>query len=192
MLTSALLVPSAADKKRAESKDQQLKALLARIDELQAEQQQLQDAATAAQSQAGNLSTLLSTCRTQLQDSRDQHRMEVEALEQQLAAAQQRLQRNNSDGLNNTAEVENFRKQAAANKADADAANKAAFAYKAEADAALVELQLLKQQLSAASARADQAVKEKQLLLENMQNLLRLNTVLQATLKAEREQQVGP
>lgn len=158
------------DKKRAESKEQQLKALLARIDELQSEKQQLQEEATAARAQTANLNSLLSSAKTQLQDARRQYQQEIDSLRQQLADARQQLQRTQSSGSNNSVELEALRHQASA---DRD------------------QMVQLRQKHSEATVRAEQAEKEKQLLLTNLQNLLKLNAELQATLTAERQKAVS-
>lgn len=165
---------SVADKKRAESKEQQLKALLTRIDELQSEKQQLQEEATAARvllaTHTAHLNSLLSSAKTQLQEARKQYQQEIDLLKQQLADAQQQLQRTQSSGSNNSVELEALRHQASADKDQMDQ---------------------LRQQHSAATVRAEQAEKEKQLLLTNLQNLLKLNAELQATLTAERQKKVS-
>jgi len=167
----------AADKKRAETKEQQLKGLLARIDALQAEKQQLQEAATAAQERTSSLNQLLSKTKCSLMDARKQHQQELDALKQQLENAQQELQRTHSSGLNNAAELEAVREQARSSQSAADAA-------KAELSKAQQEKQQAAEELAKANL-------EKQLLLANMQQLLKLNKELQQSLAAEREKKVG-
>lgn len=179
-----------AGKKRAENKDQQLQALLARIDELQAEKQQLQadkkqaqGEVAAAQSHISTITSSFTTVKQQLLDARKQHSQEVQALKQQLANAQHELQRTQSSGFNNTAEVESLRHQADTSKAAADAAQ----ALSSQ----------LQQQLDSMRADVAKSEMEKGLLLEQFRTLLALNTQLQEQLAVEQqvssvEEALGP
>jgi chromosome segregation ATPase len=167
---SLLLCRLHTDKKRAESKEQQLKGLLSRIDELQAQNQQLQEGAAAA----AGLKSQLASAKSQLQDARKQHQQEVAALKQQLEDAHRKLQRTQSSSLNNAADTEVLRQQATTSQAAADAAQ--------------AELAQLRQEHSQAAA---QAKIEKQKLLDSVTQLIKLNTELQAVLTAERQQRVS-
>jgi chromosome segregation ATPase len=174
----------AADKKRAESKEQQLKALLARIDELQAEKQQLQSEkqhlqaqnkqlqgqAATAQSLAANLSNKVSGSESLLAVARKQYQQEVDLLKQQLASAQQQLNRTQSSTLNNAAEVESLKQQMDASKAVMDDAKK---------------------ELRELTSNLEKAETEKKLLLTHLQSLLELNKQLQLALTEARQKQVG-
>lgn len=165
--------PIPTDKKRAESKEQQLKGLLSRIDELQAQNQQLQEGAAAT----AGLKSQLANAKSQLQDARKQHQQEVEVLKQQLEDAHRKLQRTQSSSLNNAADSEALRQQATTSQAAADAAQ--------------AELAQLRQKHSQVAAQAEKAEKEKQLLLTNLQSLIKLNAELQAALTIERQQRVS-
>jgi DNA repair exonuclease SbcCD ATPase subunit len=169
-----------AGKKRAENKDQQLQALLARIDELEAEKQQLkadkqqaQGEVAAARSHISSVTSSLASVKQQLLDARNQHSQEVEALKQQLASAQHLLQRTQSSSFNNTAEVESLRHQAGASKAAADAAQALA--------------SQLQQKLDRVTADQAKSALEKKLLLQQCDTLLELNEQLQAKLAVEQQ-----
>lgn len=169
-----------AGKKRAENKDQQLQALLNRIDELTAEKQQLQadnkqaqGEVAATRSHISSVTSSLASMKQQLQDARRQHSQEVEALKQQLASAQHLLQRTQSSSFNNTAEVESLRHQADASKAAAEAAQTLA--------------NQLQQKLDSVTSDQVKTATEKKLLLQHCDMLLALNTQLQAKLEAEQQ-----
>lgn len=98
-------------------------------------------------------------------------------LKQQLQDAHRKLQRTQSSSLNNAADSEALRQQATTSQAAADAAQ--------------AELAQLRQKHSQVAVQAEKAEKEKQLLLTNLQSLIKLNAELQAALTKERQQRVG-
>lgn len=171
---------SKTDKKRAENKEQQVKGLLARIDALEGEKQQLSAEAASSRQTALSAKGQLARSQQQLQDAQKQHQQELQALKQQLSQAQQDLQRTQSSSFNNAAaECEGLRQQL-------DASREAAAAAQAQLSKAQQEQQALSRDL-------EQAKKEKGRLLESMQQLLKLNQELQQRLETERQahQQVG-
>lgn len=157
-------------KKKSENQEQRIKALVARIDELQAERQQLQTEVDDARHHTINVKKLL-------EDDRAKHQQELNALKAQLAQAQHDLQRSNSCGSNNSADMDTLRQQVEASKLAADDARSQLLTAQQAQDELAAELGKIKS--------------EKTALLESIDQLLKLNDQLRHTLESERQQKVG-